>query len=401
MPVISNFNQFDGLHWETGSIRNFYAHRGVRAPHNNLPYSEAMLMGISGGVVMGYFSFAYEGYDPMARILTRNTFSPMDTLLERLGVVQNILQTNKVSTGAANLVHLLEDGLPPITWADAFSLPYNNLPRDDGMWAMFPILVYGYDPAANKAYISDRSRCGLEISIPELEAARGRTKANRYRLLTLDPPAPDKLPAAIKKGIWDCIKLFTEAPPKGSRNNFGFAAYHWWADLLVKPGLRMSWEKEFPRGPKLYAGLTSVYTDIMTFGKDGNAERRLYADFLEEASQALQLPGLLPAAELFRESGKAWDALAEALLPDGAPLLGEARRLMLRKYRLFLEQGGAALPERLSITRRLDEIKAAAAADFPLTQAEVVDLRQNLRTHILQIHDIEKEAIAQLQNAMS
>ena len=61
------------------------------------PYSEALLLG--GGVVMGYFSFAYEGYDSHARILTRNTFTPFGTMLSRLGVVQNVRQTTRPEKG--------------------------------------------------------------------------------------------------------------------------------------------------------------------------------------------------------------------------------------------------------------------------------------------------------------
>ena len=71
-----NFTVFDGRNWETSSFVNFMASRGFKAPHSGMPYSEALLMGVSGGAVMGYFSFAYEGYDPMCRILTRNTFDP-------------------------------------------------------------------------------------------------------------------------------------------------------------------------------------------------------------------------------------------------------------------------------------------------------------------------------------
>ena len=69
MPILADYNHFGGRHWETGSVHNYYAYRGVTAPHTGEPYSEALLMGVSGGAVMGYFAFAYEGYDPMARIL--------------------------------------------------------------------------------------------------------------------------------------------------------------------------------------------------------------------------------------------------------------------------------------------------------------------------------------------
>ena len=61
MPKLDNYHQFEGFHWETGSVRNYYDYRGVKAPHTNRPYSEAMLMGISGGAVMGCVNYSYSG----------------------------------------------------------------------------------------------------------------------------------------------------------------------------------------------------------------------------------------------------------------------------------------------------------------------------------------------------
>ena len=401
MPVLQDYNQFSGLHWETGSVRNHYAYRNVRAPHTRQSYSEAMLLGVSGGIVMGYFSFAYEGYDPHARILTRNTFDPLNTLLGRLGVVQNLAQTSRSDIAAQNLVKSLEQDLPAIVWADMFSLPYNGLPYDEGMWGMMPVVVYGYDATSDQVWIADRARAPLTISTIELAAARGRVKKFKYRLLTLEPPDPDKLPGAVRKGIWDCINLFTEAPPKGTKNNFGLAAYRWWADLLLKPKARLSWEREFPAGAKMYAGLVSAFTDINTFGKDGNAERVLYADFLEEASQVLDNPALVDVARLFRRSANAWDELSHLLLPDSEPLLGETRLLLLRRHHLFLENGGAALEDMQMTDERLAEIKTQAASGFPLNSAGVARLREELSQQIMRIHDIEKDAVEALQKAMS
>lgn len=84
MPTLTDYQHFAGRHWETGSVHNHWAYRRFVAPHTKQPYSEALLMGISGGIVMGYFSFAYAGYEPHVAILTRNTFDPWDTLLTRL-----------------------------------------------------------------------------------------------------------------------------------------------------------------------------------------------------------------------------------------------------------------------------------------------------------------------------
>ena len=139
------------------------------------PYSEALLMGISGGIVMGYFSFAYEGYDPHVALLTRNTFSPLDTLLERLGVDQEILQTSLPEKGRENLLRVLESGFPVITWVDIFSLPYLGISNDDNMYLMAPVVVYGYETASNTAWIADRSRVPLTVSAEQLDQARARS----------------------------------------------------------------------------------------------------------------------------------------------------------------------------------------------------------------------------------
>jgi hypothetical protein len=401
MTVLSDYHYFLGRHWETGSVCNHWAYQGFKAPHTGQPFSEALLMGISGGIVMGYFSFAYEGYDPQARVLTRNTFDPLERLLERLGVVQHLRQTPDPARAARYLREELESGIPPIVWADYFSLPYNALPYDEGMWGMFPLVVYGYDEAANRAWIADRARAPLQVTLEELAVTRGRVKAHKHRLLTLEHPDLAKLQNAVRMGVADTVRLFTEAPPKGTRKNFGFAAYQWWIELLTRPKARLSWEREFPAGAKMYSGLRWVFEDINTFGKDGCAERDLYANFLDEASLLLNKPGLRQAAVLFRDSALAWDQLSTALLPDETAPLGEARRLLLQRHHLFLEQDSEALEGMRQVDARLAEIKAQVSEDFPLDAAGVIAFRQNLAGHIQCVHDIEVDAVKALQEAMA
>lgn len=401
MPILPNYNEFGGRHWETGTVRNFLAYRGAKAPHTGQPYSEALLLGISGGIVMGYFSFAYRGYDPQARILSRNTFDPFETMLARLGVVQDLRQTTNPDKGRANLIETLEEGLPAIIWPDMFSLAYNALPYDQGMWAAFPVLVYGYDQPADAVRIADRARVPLTVTPDALQSARGRVKKDRFRLLTLDHPDPDKLATAVAEGIRQCLRLYLEAPPKGSANNFGLAAYRYWADLLVKPKQRMSWAKEFPPGIELWAGLTSVFGDICTFGKEeiGDADRRLYADFLDEASIILGLPALRAVGEQFRASAAAWRDLAWALLPDHLPALAETRTLLLRRHALFLQQGNRAYGELTAIDGRLAELRIVN--DYEDGDTELRSLLENIRARVLAIHDIEQVAVAQLQAVMA
>jgi hypothetical protein len=399
MTILKDYRQFDGRHWETGTIHNFWAYRGITAPHTGEPISEALLMGISGGVVMGYFSFAYEGHDPMARILTRNTFNPWDTIMSRLGVAQNILHTSKPETGLHNLLDTLASGVPAIVWADMFSLPYNDLPPEG--WAMFPILIYGHDEADDTVWIADRAQVPLTVTPAELQAARARVKKDKFRLVTLAAPRLAGLAAAVAAGIWDTIKLYIEKPPKGSKNNFGLAAFQWWSQLLTRPKARMSWAKEFPAGRKLLVGLMSVYSDIYQFGKDSHAERDTYADFLDEASQILEKPALGDVAQQFRASAAAWAELGPILLPEEVPLLGEMRQLMEREHSLFLQQGNDSLAERQQIHARMEAMREEAAAGFPLNEREVSGLMGNIAAHVLNIHDIEQTAVSALKQAMN
>ena len=401
MAVLTDYDQFLGRHWETGCVCNYYAYRGVKAPHTGEPYTEAMLMGISGGIVMGYFSFAYEGYDPQAARPDAQHLRPAQY---PAGAIGRGPEPGAYSRPGESLF---------ASWKNAWRMAFRRSPG----WICSACHITvspkrmgcgGCSRSWCTALTRPPTGCGsptghgypLYITLGELAAARGRVKNTKHRLLTLEPPKADKLPAAVRKGIWDCIKLFTEAPPKGSRNNFGLAAYRWWAELLTKPKARMSWEREFPAGAKMYSGLVWAFRDINTFGNDGHAERDVYADFLEEASLVLEKPSLREVAGHYRRSAQAWDALSLALLPDEVPLLGETRRLLLQRHRMFIDRGMSALEDIQQVDARLAALKGQAAADFPLDAAGVMEMRENISRHVLEIHDIEKEAVEALQAAM-
>jgi hypothetical protein len=401
MPILNNYNAFGGRHWETGSVHNFYAYRGINAPHTGLPYSEALLLGVSGGIVMGYFSFAYKGYDPHVALLTRNTFDPLETLLGRLGVEQEILQTSLPEKGLENLLRTLDSGLPAITWVDVFSLSYFNLPNDDDMYIMVPVIVYGYDDAQQKVWIADRARVPLTVTPGQLAAARARVKKDKFRILTLSAPNPDKLVSAVQQGIGDTIRLFTENPPKGSPHNFGFAAYEHWQALLRRPKTKNSWAEVFPPGRKMVAGLTTAFFGTIQNGEGSDGERGAYADFLQEAALILQRSALNETAALFRVAGAAWEGLGRALLPDEVAPFGELRILMLRRKLLFREQGAGAMEEIRAANARIRELKIQAAADFPLGGSELDRFLDALSAQIRLVQTAEQAAVQSLQAALA
>lgn len=405
MPRLNYSGDFDGRNPETGSIQNVLAIQGNTAPHTGQPYSEALLMGISGGIAFGYFTFEYEGYDPHIALLTRNTFSPMTRLLERLAIPQEVRQTTSADKAETNLIDALENGQAPLVWLDTHSLPYHLIAHDPDNWAVWPVIVTAYEN--DTAQVVDGSRQPFTVSAEQLAAARGRIKKERYRLVTLDAPDADKLVSAVQKGIWDCIKLFTEKPPAGGKNSFGFAAYEHWAKMLTTTRNKNSWARYFEPGRRLVAALAGygahpgVYEWIATFGAGDGAERGLYAAFLEEAAVLLDKPALSEVAAQFRESQQAWQALALASLPEGVALLKEIRELQQQRHTLFVEAGDTGIAERETINMRLDGLREQARTAFPLGEGAVTAFREELAEHVEKIRDIEQAAIAALQGALA
>ena len=367
MPTLENFTQFEGRYWDTASIGNALDYQGAKAPHTGAPYSEAMLLGISGGIAFGYFTFHYQGYDPQVNLLTRNTFDPMERVFERLKLPRDLRRSASAEKGRQNLIDALDDGVAPIASPDGSLLPYNALAYDEANWHTMPLVIYGYEPEKSEAYIADRSRVSLTVSTDELDQARGRIKKDRHVLLLLGEPDEGALANAIRQGLDDCVKLMTEKPPKGSAKNFGLRALENWADMLGKTS-RGSWAKEYPTGRPLLAALTSAYTFLgPAFGKTVQAERDVYADFLEEAAQVLELTALTDVAASYRAAGDAWQNLLDSLLPNDAPMLREAREAIDRKTALFIESGAARLDEIIAERDRLDSLKTASETDFPLS----------------------------------
>lgn len=403
MPVLDNYREFAGRHYETGTLRDALAWEGARAPHTGEPPGEALLLGISGGIAFGYFTFHYQGYPPHLVLLTRNTFDPLSTLCERLAIPRDVRQTGSAAKGADNLREALAEGHAAIVEADAFSLPWTLLPHDERNWSMAPLLVYGLDE--ERAWVAGPSSRPLVIPAATLAAARGRVKKARYRVTTLGAPDFRRLESAVEAGIRQCLALFTEAPPRGSRHNFGLAALERWAQLLTNTRNKQGWARYFAPGRDLLMALAGnhtqpgAYSFIETWGFDG-MERAACADFLDEAALILNRPALREAGATFRRSHAQWRALARMLLPEEVPTLAETRRLLQRRHDLLREQGLDALPEMRRCHARQAELFEQLAADFPLDEAELVTFREGLAQQVLAIRATEGEALAQLADAL-
>lgn len=231
-------------------------------------------------------------------------------------------------------------------------------------------------------------------------------KKFKFRVVSLDRPMEDKLISATMAGIWQCIRLFTEAPPRGSKNNFGLNALQHWAKMLTNTRNKNSWARYFPPGGGMFAALAGdglipgLYEWINAWG-DGSAERKRYAQFLDEAAILLDRPALKEAGEIFRQSAVLWRELAENSLPSDKPILHEAGQLIDQRYLLFTEKGAKAENEIRSNRSRQKDLLKEAKEHFPLSETEAISLRGAMSEIILRIREVEERAIASMQRAMA
>lgn len=403
MTTLPNYRHFHGLPFATGYLVNALAYQGADAPHTGKPYSEALLMGINGGISAGYFAFEYEGWDPHLHFLTRYPFADeLGAVVERLAIPFENRTTTDAKKALANVVDALTAGKPAIVWCDLITLGYGDeTPPPDQYWMINPVLVYGIDLKSGVVQIADRSRLPYEVSLDAFARARARVGKTGHRMATFGVPDEARLRLAVEAGIRDCIDIFTGKPPVGAASSWGFAAYNKWISLLTSPKGKGSWAKMFAPGSRMWEGLTTTYRFIEVFYTGGSGARHIYADFLDEAAVILSKPALGNASDMFRAAARRWGAFTRAVLPDTVPMLKEARELLWREYDLFVNTGAVqSRAERHAIEARLKALKVQASQEFPLSDAEAESLRQEMAEQLRGISSVEQEAFAALRAAL-
>ncbi len=399
--ILEDYQQFGGVYAETAAARNALAYAGVTARHNGEPLSEAMTLGVSGGVGAAYFVFEWKGQTPQVYIGAAHRYKTrfgdiMNRLYERLGVRTLVKRTASPAIAASNVRKALEVGKPAVVHVDMGKLPYY---AGKSQYLDHAVVVYGWDETGRLAHVADRAATPLTLSLDDLDGARASVNSLKRRCLTFDPPAdPVDLREAAIDGIRACCDAMLH-PPKPV-NNFGLNAWRKWAALANHPSNPKGWPTVFPRGPRLYAGLRTAFSFAELVQSNRGALRGLYADFLEEAGRIPRMPDFSLPAALFRKAAAVWGGLADVLLPDSAPLLGQVKTLSRQKDRLFLAKGAGALPEMEAINRRLFEIEAVINRAFPLDERETAALLDRLHGHVAEIYHCDSDAVDALRGVM-
>jgi Butirosin biosynthesis protein H, N-terminal/Domain of unknown function (DUF4872) len=342
-----------GVHPDTAGVANVLAHHGVVAGHTGEPLSEAMVLGIGGGLGAGYILWEFESRGGAILVLGfRNRWQYPDrwmrAVLERLAVPASHLETGGARTAARQLDEALDAGRPALATIDRQSIGYWHLPPEMEGRGGYPVVVYALSDGL--AHIDDRTLAPQTVERSALDAARARVGSYRNRLCVIEPDRDglpiDLLRNAVRAGLDDAAEHLGS-----DSDSFGLPAWRKWARMMTGSGAK-AWPRVFASGRGLAGALLSTYEGIQPVGSDGGHLRGLYADFLDEAAALLEDPALSDSAAAWREAAKRWQALADLALPSG-----RLRELLAEVHGTVVEGGDASAPaaELWELRRSLDQ----------------------------------------------
>jgi Butirosin biosynthesis protein H, N-terminal/Domain of unknown function (DUF4872) len=365
-----------GVHPDTAAVANVLAHHGVVAGHTGEPLSEAMVLGIGGGLGAAYILWEFKAHGTATLVLgfrNRGHYPArwMRAVLDRLAVPAQHLETGGVRTAARQLDEALAAGRPALATIDRQTIGYWHLPPELEGHGGYPVVVYALEEGL--AHVDDRGLAPLTVERATLDAARARVGSYKNRLCVIAPDR-DELPAellrgAVRAGLDDAAEYLGS-----TSDSFSLPAWRKWARMMTGRDAK-SWPRVFASGRGLAGALLSTYEGIQPVGLYGGHLRGLYADFLDEAAGLLEEPALAEGAAAWREAAALWQALADVALPEQP--FGRLRELLADVHGTVVEGGDAtaAAAELWDLRRSLD---ASAPVDtgelFPAMGAQLREI---------------------------
>lgn len=348
-----------GIHPSTSSLASVLANRGISHPTNSRPLSEAMILGVGGGLGAGYILWQFEKHH--RGVLTigflNNSQYPerwFRKTCERLGLPFAIHETSGEKRAAGHLKDALASGLPAIAFVSTADLPYWHLPSEEsGIWG-HTIVVYGQQ--SDRFLIDDRNLKPLSLPSQDLSASRGRISSYKNRLLVVDPAAVelenDALLRAVESGLASQVEHLSS-----KSDSFSLPAIAKWARMLTDERNPKGWGQVFVNGDGLVEALVSVHEGVNEVGIQGGNLRSLYADFLKEASK-ITGRSLGEAERAYRQAAKAWEEFASVGLE--VPVVKEIVDLD-RQRRNAVRQGDQGWDEAKAAGLRSSRLKKSDA----------------------------------------
>ena len=198
-------HRFQGRHPDTAALTRLLAALGVTGPADGRPLSEAIALGVAGGIGFAYFVFEYDELATLYLGGRINSYvqklDPTEAALARLGVPVTVRTTTGPATAERQLRAALDQGRPVIATVDMARLRYRAVP--DWLCGMTPqdVLVELGD---GQPVLWDLAPAPIHVTWAELAEARAGVRSAKHRLVVAEAPdEPIDLAGAAAAGIAD------------------------------------------------------------------------------------------------------------------------------------------------------------------------------------------------------
>ncbi|HEX2623462.1 MAG TPA: BtrH N-terminal domain-containing protein, partial [Phototrophicaceae bacterium] len=377
MTIVDGYTRFGGSHPETATLTNVLAATGVRNPLTGAPFTEALLLGIGGGLGAGYILWEFQEHKVLVLGFHHQWQYPMryyQNLCDHIGVTITMPETGSRKAAADTLEAAISDGRPAVAWVDRAFLPYMQIPASmEGHMGQF-ISVCGDE--GDNWLIDDRATAPFRMSKLAMTDARARIGSYKNRLLLVEKFTEAGVVSAIHQGLQTCVEHLSS-----DSDSFSLPALRKWGRMMTDAKNKKGWLNLFqdPRG--LYSTLRSTFESIeLTVGAGGL--RGLYADFLTEAADLIGKTELREVAQRYRELAAMWTQLADMALSDEIDPLRETKQLLRERHAITM-QGGEAWQTTIPLTEQLQTMSRQYNADFPLDDAGIKHLFTAMQAQLL------------------
>jgi hypothetical protein len=386
--IVLNFEHFgNGQNCQTSSLVRLMHHMG----HD---ISEPMIIGISAGMGFIYWFMKQMDYPltgGMNRAGCRKFPGIIGKAVKRLGGDFESILTRSVKKGHLFLKDTLKMNQPGLVCVDMAYLDH-LLTGEDDHFGEHNFLVYGIDELENIAYISDRFHGTTTMPLTQLQQARA----------SLFPPFPatnqmvrfsfPKKLTPLEEIIPDAILENVDAMLNPPISNAGVKGIKKWSKELAK------YPKLMPEPRQLAHALMMHYIYIETGGSGGAIFRQLYADFLQEADELMDIAALSQGVEDFKEIVSTWHQISASLLPEGFPALSELREIQ-QSINDDLEQIGLSALKKVrkrseTVPELLEEAAKSEIPSFPEFSKKTQEL-------LLHVGQLETDALSRLNQGLN
>jgi hypothetical protein len=396
--VSSEYELRGGSDPETSACANAFANRGIADPVTGRPISEALVLGVGGGLGAGYILWEFNATKGTDRKLVtlgfRNQWQYPDQWLakvcQRFGVAVQKHETSSGAKARDQLDQALDDGIPAIAFVSTADLPYWHLPAEQSGWWGYPITIYGKE---GDRYLVDDRNTGRLIAADDLAAARSRIPSYKNRLIVADAAASEldegQLVAGVRAGLDEQVDHLSE-----KSSSFSLPAFDKWAKMLTDTKNAKSWSKVFADGAGLIEALVLVGEQVDDRGQFGGSLRRLYAEFLDHAGRLIDTDLNAPASA-YMVAADRW--LDVAAVCRSVPAVDRAFGLsQLRRDAVEMGDIGdeAALKAAEGIAGVLDSTDLVGPN-------EIANLFSNLSEAVHAAANAERDALEMLRVAMT